>query len=537
MKTEGQPYLGWQVRDSGEFRHWRVTRPILHRPTVLLAGGALLIVAWLAVILLTDLTNFVIVAPRAQTGFEVFLTAGLLVGSLVLAFIPDQETGGRLQWLAAGMLVFALGAFSFGFSYPLHVLKPDPDTVLYGYLLTRTLGTSLIAVGMALASPPRLRSRVLVLILIGAVALSVAIVPLAPHLPTLVHRIDMQKLEAASTSTVPGTTVWHWAFGAIPFTIALFSTFRAMRFLRRDGPGLWITAAMVALTGAHLHSMFWPPVSSTMLTTSSVLRLTFTLLVLTGGILELRSLLQDRTALLAIEQEHTRRLKELAILKDDFTAMVAHELASPLAAISALAELNALDDATPDQRAGAAAALHDEVRLLSTLITDIQAAIAVEGQEFSCHLQSVPVASLFERAAAFAATLDDSHHPLTVDLAGGATVIADADRIGQVLRNLISNAVKYTPPGTPIHLRAIPQGDEHIRIDVIDWGLGIHPTDQARIFRKYERILHPHASGESGRGLGLYLSQSILRMHRSELTVESAPGLGARFSFLLRKTT
>jgi signal transduction histidine kinase len=114
-------------------------------------------------------------------------------------------------------------------------------------------------------------------------------------------------------------------------------------------------------------------------------------------------------------------------------------------------------------------------------------------------------------------------------------VRADPYRIGQVLRNLLSNAAKYSPDGAPIELRArsgeIPGC---ICIEVADRGRGVHPDDVDVIFKKFGRGRDRGGRSAYGVGLGLYLSRRILQAHGSELTLDSEPGGGSVFGFELR---
>jgi len=118
-------------------------------------------------------------------------------------------------------------------------------------------------------------------------------------------------------------------------------------------------------------------------------------------------------------------------------------------------------------------------------------------------------------------------------------VLADRDRIGQVLRNLLCNAAKYSPEGTRISLRAASAGGGRVRIEVADCGPGIHPDDLERIFEKFGRGRNGKDGRVTGAGLGLYLSRRIVRAHGSDLTVRTGPGAGSVFAFELedvRKT-
>ncbi len=104
-----------------------------------------------------------------------------------------------------------------------------------------------------------------------------------------------------------------------------------------------------------------------------------------------------------------------------------------------------------------------------------------------------------------------------------------------MLRNLLTNAVKYSPGGTSIELRAVPdEAAGRVRIEVIDHGPGIHPDDMERIFEKFGRGRDPEGRKVAGLGLGLYISRRILRAHGSDLTVKAAPSGGSVFSFDLK---
>jgi PAS domain S-box-containing protein len=243
---------------------------------------------------------------------------------------------------------------------------------------------------------------------------------------------------------------------------------------------------------------------------------------------------QERARLLAAEQEHTKRLRELATLKADFTAMVAHELDSPLAAIRIFADLLAGGLYPAEQQAQMIGAIRSEVRMLTALVADVRASAAVERDDFAVQMQPVALSALLAGAATFASTLPGDH-PVTVAEIQ-SLVRADADRISQVLRNLLSNAAKYTPPGTPIEVCAIPAG-RRIRIEVIDSGPGIHPNDLKRIFEKFGRGRDQSGKSVAGVGLGLYLSRRIVQAHGAELEVYSTPGVGSVFAFELEVVT
>jgi PAS domain S-box-containing protein len=249
-------------------------------------------------------------------------------------------------------------------------------------------------------------------------------------------------------------------------------------------------------------------------------------------ITERKRLEAERETLLALEQEQTGRLRELAALKADFTALIAHELGGPLAAMRRLIDMLATGELSPAGQAQAVAALRSEAHTLTALVADVQATATVERNDFAVQIRPVPVRTLLAAAAAFADTLPGDH-PLTTTSTTDEGVWADAERIGQVLRNLLSNAAKYSPAGAPIELRATRRG-ERVRIAVADQGYGIHPADMARIFAKFGRGRDQAERKVRGAGLGLYLSERILHAHGGELTVDSTPCTGSVFGFDLQ---
>jgi two-component system, sensor histidine kinase and response regulator len=233
-------------------------------------------------------------------------------------------------------------------------------------------------------------------------------------------------------------------------------------------------------------------------------------------------------------KEANRRLEELAVLKADFTAMVAHELDTPLAVIRGYADMLATGELDIDERARALDRLQAETDLLEALVSDVRSAAAVEREDFAIELQQVALDGLLRDAAAFVETLHGDHRLVTQGTTDG-WVLADPHRIRQVLRNLLSNAAKYSPDGTPIELRTAPGATPgRVRIEVADRGPGIYPDDAARIFEKFGRGRDGGGKKVAGTGLGLYLSKRILQAHGSELTLDSEPGGGSVFGFELR---
>jgi len=114
----------------------------------------------------------------------------------------------------------------------------------------------------------------------------------------------------------------------------------------------------------------------------------------------------------------------------------------------------------------------------------------------------------------------------------GIEVLADRQRIGQVLRNLLSNAAKFSPEGGQIDL-LVSRDDGQVRFEVADRGCGIRPEDLSCIFEKFARVRTAEGNPVGGVGLGLYLSRRIMRAHGSDLAVSSTLGEGSVLAFEL----
>src|SRR5207247_7183683 len=111
--------------------------------------------------------------------------------------------------------------------------------------------------------------------------------------------------------------------------------------------------------------------------------------------------------------------------------------------------------------------------------------------------------------------------------------VAGADRMEQVLTNLLTDAVAYSPEGGAMTVRVRERGDQHVVIEVADQGLGIPPDQVGRLFQKFERVRSDEHLRISGTGLGLYICRKIVEGHGGQIWVESETGRGSTFSILL----
>lgn len=249
---------------------------------------------------------------------------------------------------------------------------------------------------------------------------------------------------------------------------------------------------------------------------------------------ERQELAQQQRELLARAEEQARLAGELVNLKDDFATFIAHDMVTPAAAIKWYAEMLRLEDLKPEERSKFVGTILNEVEILLRLTDDVRFIARADTNEFPISPKPVAVLGMMEDALFYAQSRGGSH-PVALEFTATGNVYADKDRIGQVLRNLIKNATKYTPPGSAITLRAEDVGDK-VRMAVIDAGPGIDEVEAASIFEKYKRGRQSEERRVAGAGIGLYVSRQILQAHGQDLHLDSRMGEGSTFWFDLSRT-
>jgi signal transduction histidine kinase len=491
---------------------------------------AVAILAWALAILTLHRIGFALVAPRGQAGVEAAGALARLFAALVLFLFPSRRGTSGLAWIAAGLVVLGLGSLIFGYLGELVVTAPSVNTSAYEFLTVRTLSAALFAIGLLPRKPPAFTFRRALLIAL-CFLVCVDLLMLSGLFPVLVHVHDLTAAARSGEDPLNGLTAWHWGLSMIPLFLAVAAAVGAARRPKVEMYGGWLLIAMVFLAGSQLHNLFWPSVYSPVLSTADVLRFAFAAVVTLWAILELRGVALQRTALLEAEREQSRRLTELNELRSSFSSMVAHELAHPLAAVRFATEILESAQLARSEETEMLATIRAQVAALTALVADVQAAARMEQTDFSVNPQPVLLASILSAAALYAETLPGGH-PVSHPYAGDVMVMADERRVVQVLRNLLSNAAKYSPDGTPIDLH-IRFAGSYVYIEVEDHGYGISPEDMTRVFEKFGRGRTPSGLRVPGMGLGLYLSRRIVQAHGSELTVRSVPGEGSVLGFTL----
>jgi Na+/proline symporter/nitrogen-specific signal transduction histidine kinase len=228
------------------------------------------------------------------------------------------------------------------------------------------------------------------------------------------------------------------------------------------------------------------------------------------------------------------RLKELDRLKDDFISTVTHELRTPLTSIRALSEILHDDpDIDSAQRTKFLSIIIKESERLTRLINQVLDLAKIESGSAEWHSSLIDMLELVDdAAAAVAPMMAENRITLVLDLPESVPpVVADRDRLTQVMLNLVSNAVKFCDrKAGRIDIRLAQEGSA-LRVDVRDNGPGIKAEHRDLIFEKFRQVGDTLTEKPQGTGLGLAISRQIVNHFGGRLWVESEPGEGAIFSF------
>ncbi len=228
------------------------------------------------------------------------------------------------------------------------------------------------------------------------------------------------------------------------------------------------------------------------------------------------------------------RLKELDKIKSEFVSIVSHDLRTPLTAIRGYVELLPRVGPLNEQQRDFVTRVEFSMNNIVTLISDLLDIGRIEaGVDWDMQLLSLPdlIQDAVQEQQAEAAY---QQHVLALDVTDLPPIRGNARRLRQVVNNLVSNAIKYTPPGGQITVTARADGD-FVFLHVRDSGIGIALEDQRHIFEKFYRVRSDATERINGSGLGLSIVKAIVEKHHGRVWVKSEPGQGSTFSVVLPK--
>lgn len=214
-------------------------------------------------------------------------------------------------------------------------------------------------------------------------------------------------------------------------------------------------------------------------------------------------------------------------------AALAHELRGPMAAILGWARLLRRPRVDAAQRESALAVIEENALQQQALIEDLMEAVRLTTHKLKFEPAPVDLGGLVRGAVEGAQPgAAEKRVALSFQVVGEATVRGDARRLSQVVTNLLTNAIKFTPPDRSVAVR-VTAADGVATLRIVDTGVGIARQDLPRVFDRFHQGTHPGGAAD-GLGLGLFLVREIVEMHGGAVTAESpGPCLGATFTVTL----
>ena len=226
-----------------------------------------------------------------------------------------------------------------------------------------------------------------------------------------------------------------------------------------------------------------------------------------------------------LKQQHTLRRRVMAD--------IAHELRTPLSVLQI--DLESIEDGLAEPTPEVIARLQEEVALLNRLVEDLRMLSLAEAGELHLEMQAVNVGTLVQTAAERVRSVaQEKGVGLTSRINEGMPPVAgDAQRLSQVLSNLLSNALRHTAAGGQIIVAARQDKNDRVRVTVQDTGEGIPADELPHIFERFYRTDHDRSRDTGGSGLGLAIARSLVEAHGGRIWVDSVEGKGSAFVFEL----
>ncbi|QXV64271.1 PAS domain S-box protein [Mucilaginibacter sp. 21P] len=215
--------------------------------------------------------------------------------------------------------------------------------------------------------------------------------------------------------------------------------------------------------------------------------------------------------------------------KDEFLSIVSHELRTPLTSIKLYNQLSQ-KNGSPEKQAEFTSKSKSHIIRLERLITDLLDVSRINAGKMTYNIETFDFDKLIKETVDSLQLLNNNHE-LVVQECDPIEIKGDKHRIEQVLNNLILNAIKYSPDATQVIINSKVISDSII-VSIQDFGIGIKEKDLTRLFDRYYRVDNSSMRFD-GLGMGLYISAEILKRHNGSLWIESEPGKGSTFNFLL----
>jgi len=250
-------------------------------------------------------------------------------------------------------------------------------------------------------------------------------------------------------------------------------------------------------------------------------------------LLNARTLLQgpDKTSLILLAIEDITERKQLEQQKDEFVSIASHELKTPITSVKAYTQIlgQRFRKANDEKSVELIEKMDSQLDKLTDLIGDLLDVTKIEAGRVQFHETDFNFNELIEETVVGLQLTTDKHR-ITTKLHPNVIIYGDCDRIGQVLTNFMTNAIKYSPQADKIHVSTVVSKG-NVTLSVQDYGVGLSKKDQAKVFERFYRVGGSDQATYPGLGLGLYISSDIINRHNGRVWVKSKKAEGSTFYF------
>lgn len=231
------------------------------------------------------------------------------------------------------------------------------------------------------------------------------------------------------------------------------------------------------------------------------------------------------------------RLEQLNQTKLQLFSLVAHDLRSPVGVLSGFLDFMREEDTTVEDVTRLVPAMADQIQTTLQLMDNLLQWSNSQMNGLQLSPTTIDLQALLEEnARLFNSPLAKKNITLSIEDFDSVKIVADRDMLLLVLRNLIANAIKFTPENGQIWIKTSSDDKDHVVVTVQDTGVGISAKNLKKLFRSNQPLTTPGTSNEKGTGLGLLLCKQFIEKHNGNIWVESEIGKGSKFCFTLPKT-
>lgn len=253
-----------------------------------------------------------------------------------------------------------------------------------------------------------------------------------------------------------------------------------------------------------------------------------------SDITAIKNVEKEREMLILELEKANKDLSELSKMKDDFISIVSHDLRSPFNGILGFTELLLDDESLSEKHKEYVELIRESSEIQLKYINDLLDLIAAERREIKITASSASIDKLVDTSIKLLNPIANKKDiTIKKEIKDNIKILMDFPKMTQVINNLITNAIKFTPNGGQITIKSFKTKNNTVEIHVVDNGTGITEKEQNKLFNRYTKVQKKGTDGESGSGLGLSISKKLVEAHNGEIKIKSKIKKGSDFYIIL----